>query len=72
MSTVMRHALLGLLMCLTAGLALAMKPARDVSVAHNIDLEKIVPGQFADWKIDPRILPVEPPPDLRESHRRDI
>jgi exosortase B len=41
----------------------AMKPAP--STDASLDLERMIPAQFGDWKIDPEIVPVAPTPDVQ-------
>ena len=48
-----------LAMILTAGLAMGMKPA--IRVADNgpkVDLERMIPKEFGDWKLDPTAIPL--------------
>jgi EpsI family protein len=46
-----------------AAAAPAMKPVRAEGAA--IDLERIVPAAFGDWRIDPEVVPVAPSPDVQ-------
>ena len=67
MNALSRNALVAtLLMCATAVLALVMKPVVDAQAARKIDLVRAIPERFADWIIDPRVHPVEPPPELKK------
>jgi EpsI family protein len=66
MSTVRRCLAAGLAMLAAAGLALAMKPSeRMADRADALVLERVVPEQFGDWRIDPSIVPVELSPEVR-------
>lgn len=41
-------------------LMLALTPRKlSPSVANGFDLEEIVPKEFGEWKVDPRILPIQ-------------
>ena len=55
----LKHILIGLLMFVAAGMALALKPTTmDAASGPKIDLETLIPKQFGDWKIDETITPL--------------
>jgi EpsI family protein len=48
------HLLLGLAMCLAAGLAVALKPTKKLADrSEKISLEKMIPMQIGPWRADP-------------------
>jgi EpsI family protein len=54
----------GILMAATAIAAPSLKP---VPVAGaTLDLETVIPAQFAGWTLDPESVPVAPSPDVKE------
>lgn len=64
----LRNALLLLLMLTAAGMAIAMRPTYKLAeLGPKLDLETIVPKQFADWAIDPRVVPISVSPDVQEK-----
>jgi EpsI family protein len=57
--------LIGLLMFAGAGLAYVMTPTKKIaSESDKVNLEKMIPESFGDWKIDTSIVPVLPSPEL--------
>lgn len=61
-----RRLLIGLAMVLAAGLAILMTPnAKVASKARYFDLEQIIPKQFADWRIDDRVVPIQANPEVQ-------
>lgn len=57
--------LIALLMFAGAGLAYIMTPVKKIaSEADKINLEKMIPESFGEWKIDTSIVPVLPSPEL--------
>ena len=61
-----RHVVVCCAMLIAAGLSLAMTPTRKVAdLNEKFDLTTMVPGAFADWRIDPSVIPIEPSPDLK-------
>lgn len=57
-----------LLMVSAVGFSHALTPTRKLSdQEHRVDLAKAVPVQFADWKIDPGIVPVALSPVQAEA-----
>ncbi|MCA1977678.1 MAG: EpsI family protein [Thiobacillus sp.] len=55
----LKHLVVGLCMLAAAGLALALKPTQRIADAGpKIDLETLIPKEFADWKIDATIAPL--------------
>ena len=61
-----RHVVVCCAMLIAAGLSLAMTPTRKVAdLNEKFDLATMVPGAFADWRIDPSVIPIEPSPDLK-------
>jgi EpsI family protein len=56
---------LALAMLGAAFAASAMKPVR--AEGPGIDLERVVPAAFGDWRIDPEIVPVAPTPDVQQK-----
>ena len=61
-----KHVVVCCAMLIAAGLSLAMTPTRKVAdLNEKFDLTTMVPGAFADWRIDPSVIPIEPSPDLK-------
>lgn len=61
-----KHLVIGLAMLLAAGLAFVLTPK--VKVAEQgprIDLEKVIPKQFGDWRVDESIVPIQVSPDVQ-------
>jgi len=57
--------LIGLLMFAGAGLAYVMTPIRKTaSEFDKVNLEKMIPESFGEWKIDTSVVPVLPSPEL--------
>jgi EpsI family protein len=53
------------LMFAGAGLALAITPSKRVADQHEkVDLERLIPAEFAGWRIDPSVAPVTLSPDV--------
>lgn len=62
------HLVVGLVMVAAFGLSFAFKPGGDSTHRPpSVNLEQMVPGTFGDWKVDPRMLPVPPSPEVKES-----
>lgn len=57
----------GIAMFAAAAAAQAMKPSHKATHANGIQLEKMIPAQFGEWKIDPSIVPVVPSPDVQAN-----
>ena len=54
-----KHLVIGLCMFAAAGMALALKPTERIADAvPRIDLEVLIPMQFADWKTDDTSVPL--------------
>lgn len=67
----MRLVLAMFAMLAAAGLAIAMKPTRDLT--HDlpaVDLEAIVPKRFADWQVDEAQAPLIVSPDVKAQLER--
>ena len=63
-----RSLVLLVLMLATFGLALALKPTHKIAdQGPRLDLEKMIPKQFADWKVDPSVTPIDVSPDVKEK-----
>lgn len=61
-----RSLIVALAMFAAAGLAVAMKPSQRMAEhTATLDLETVVPREFGDWRIDPRIVPVQVSPEVR-------
>lgn len=57
---------LGLLMLIAAGLTVAATPTtRMADSGRKADLDKIIPGAFGAWRIDPSIVPIAVAPDVQ-------
>jgi EpsI family protein len=57
--------LIGVLMFAGAGLAYVMTPTKKIAnESDKVNLEKMIPESFGDWKIDTSIVPVLPSPEL--------
>jgi EpsI family protein len=49
------------------GVAEAWRPRRFISdSAQRIDVDQLVPATFGNWKIDPRVIPLQAAPDLQK------
>lgn len=60
--------LLAALMLVAAALAILLKPTRHLADQQApIELEKIVPKTFGDWRIDPTVVPIKASPDVQAS-----
>lgn len=58
--------IIGAAMLCAAGLSYALKPSMRVSdKAPAVNLEQMIPQQFAGWKIDPNIVPVRVSPEVQ-------
>lgn len=58
-----RALIIGLMMILSSGIAVVMKPVERVADAGpKIDLESMIPKQFSDWRIDNSLVPLEVDP----------
>lgn len=62
--------LLGTILVLSAGAALALKPSRAQQEAASLDLEEIILRSFGDWIVDPNVTPIPPAPDVRANLQR--
>jgi EpsI family protein len=63
-----KYLLVGLSMCVAAGLAVAMTPTtRSAGTAKRIDLATLVPKSFGDWEVDELVAPLQPPPELQAT-----
>ena len=61
-----RHIVVCCAMLIAAGLSLAMTPTKKVAdLSEKFNLATMVPESFADWRIDPTVIPIEPSPDLK-------
>jgi EpsI family protein len=62
-----RAAVLALVMCAAAGLALLITPRHFLADLEKREkLEQLVPKSFGEWKVDESIVPVQPSPDLQQ------
>jgi len=60
-----RMLLIGLLMFAGAGLAYVMTPTKKIaSESDKVNLEKMIPESFGEWRIDTSVVPVLPSPEL--------
>lgn len=58
---------IGFCMLATAGMALALKPtARLVDAESKINIEKMIPLQFGNWKMDESVAPLLVTPELQK------
>ncbi len=57
--------LVGAVMVLAAGAALALKPSRVQQDKAMFDLEEIILRSFGDWIVDPDVVPIPPAPDVQ-------
>lgn len=57
--------LLLLMMVSAAALAIVLQPTVELAQRDKINLAAMVPATFGDWRIDPAVLPIAPPPDLQ-------
>jgi EpsI family protein len=61
-----RPLMLGALMCIAAGLTIAATPtSRMADEGPKIDLERMIPEKFGDWRIDRSITPLLVAPDVQ-------
>lgn len=61
--------LVGAAMVLSAGAALTLRPSSAPQPA-SFDLERVIPGSFGGWSIDPLIVPIVPVPDVQANLAR--
>jgi EpsI family protein len=62
----LRSLLLGIAMVSAAGLAIALQPTTHLAdTLPKFELEKIIPREFADWRLDNSIVPVQVSPDVQ-------
>jgi EpsI family protein len=65
--TTLRHLAVGVTMLVGAGLAMAMIPREKVaSEGPRIDLERMVPASFGEWKLDSNLTPIQPDPGTQD------
>lgn len=58
-------------MLVAAGLAVAAKPrAKAADQGPQINLEKMVPEAFAEWKLDETVVPIQPAADVQAQINR--
>ncbi|UXY14632.1 EpsI family protein [Chitiniphilus purpureus] len=55
---------LSVMMLVAAALAWAMKPTKPLADQHQINLERMIPAQIGDWRLESVQGVVEVPPDL--------
>lgn len=62
-----RYLLIGLIMLVAAGLALALTPREKVAdQGAKLNLEAMIPKQFGAWRIDETLAPVQVSPDIKD------
>ncbi len=62
-----RYLLIGLALILAAFGAIALTPTKLVAdQGPKVDLESLIPKQFADWQIDDTIIPLQVDPQKLE------
>lgn len=55
-------------MLASSGLAIALRPTQRIAEqGPAIDLERMVPLRFAEWKLDTNIVPIAASPDVQEK-----
>ncbi len=59
--------LVGAVMVLAAGAALALKPSRSPQDAAAFDLEESVASSFGDWIVDANVVQIPPTPDVQAN-----
>ena len=59
---------MGVLMVGTALAVPLLKP--QPSMDARLDLERVIPAQFGDWRVDPDMLPIAPTPDVQANLER--
>ena len=59
--------LVGAVMVLAAGAALALKPSGVQQNKAIFDLEEIILRSFGDWIVDPNVIPIPPAPDVQAN-----
>ncbi len=64
------YPLVGAAMLAAAAAAVALTPDRPQHGAAGFDLERIIPGSFGDWSIDPFVAPIIPAPDVQADLAR--
>lgn len=63
-----KYVAVGLAMLLAAGLTLAMTPTQRIAVNKEaIDLEKMIPKEFGEWKLDPTVVSLLVSPNLQAT-----
>lgn len=64
----LRYYTVGLAMFCAASLSVAVTPSQKAAPASTqINLERMIPKQFGDWRIDPTFVPIEVSPDVRDK-----
>lgn len=64
----LRNLILLVLMLCAVGMAIAMRPTQKIAdQGPKINLEQMFPMQFADWTVDPSIMPVAVNPGVQEQ-----
>jgi len=63
-ATSIKNLLIGLALLLATWGGFALKPTKHVAeVGPKINLESMIPKQFANWRIDATIIPIQPDPE---------
>lgn len=66
-----KYLLIGLTLFAAAAGGMALKPTKDIAdQGAKIDLESLIPQQFADWKVDKTIVPITVSPDVQAKLSR--
>ena len=66
MNTMRRNLVMAGLMVATSAGTAAIAPKRLGTTAEQaIDLHALIPRQFDGWRLDPRLQPIAPPPDVQ-------
>lgn len=59
-----KNLLIGLMLILATWAGFALRPTEHIAdQGQKINLESMIPSQFAEWKVDDTIVPLEPDPE---------
>lgn len=62
----LKNFLLLALMLAASGMAVALRPTHKISdQGPKINLEKMIPASFGEWRVDNTIIPIQTPPELQ-------
>ena len=65
MSISIKHLMAGVVMLAAAAGAVILKPTKHLADQHQMQLNKLIPEQFDDWRMDQSVVPVQADPELQ-------